>query len=183
MCACAALGARIEVIQSRIEDLDLAANSVDVLISEPMGTLLVNERMLETYLHARDRFLKPGGRMFPVCGNVLKTLSNSNLCTGKLLYSLTRFTPSWMQQIGRIHVAAFTDDLLYTEMVNKATFWQQSSFFGVDLSSLFQPALDGYFSQASPLQSPSCTEAPDISIPYTSATSGYSENLSAAENH
>ncbi|KAK9909649.1 hypothetical protein WJX75_005586 [Coccomyxa subellipsoidea] len=110
-----ALGARIEVIQSRIEDLDLAANSVDVLISEPMGTLLVNERMLETYLHARDRFLKPGGRMFP--------------------------------QIGRIHVAAFTDDLLYTEMVNKATFWQQSSFFGVDLSSLFQPALDGYFSQ------------------------------------
>jgi len=32
-------------------------------------------------------------------------------------------------------------------MVNKATFWQQNSFFGVDLSSLFQPALDGYFSQ------------------------------------
>lgn len=62
----AALGARIRVIQSKIEDLDLEANSVDVLISEPMGTLLVNERMLETYLHARDRFLKPGGRMFPV---------------------------------------------------------------------------------------------------------------------
>lgn len=62
----AALGARIEVIQSKVEDLDLGANSVDVLISEPMGTLLVNERMLETYLHARDRFLKPGGRMFPV---------------------------------------------------------------------------------------------------------------------
>ena len=57
---------------------------------------------------------------------------------------------SLMQQVGRIHVAAFTDDLLYTEMVNKATFWQQNSFFGVDLSSLFQPALDGYFSQASP---------------------------------
>ncbi|EIE20922.1 S-adenosyl-L-methionine-dependent methyltransferase [Coccomyxa subellipsoidea C-169] len=113
-----ALGARIEVIQSKIEDLNLEANSVDVLISEPMGTLLVNERMLETYLHARDRFLKPGGRMFP--------------------------------QTGRIHVAAFTDDLLYTEMVNKATFWQQNSFFGVDLSSLFQPALDGYFSQARP---------------------------------
>lgn len=42
---------------------------VDVLISEPMGTLLVNERMLETYLYARDRFLKPGGKMFPVCAN------------------------------------------------------------------------------------------------------------------
>jgi hypothetical protein len=39
---------------------------VDVLVSEPMGTLLVNERMLETYLYARDHFLKPGGKMFPV---------------------------------------------------------------------------------------------------------------------
>ena len=38
----------------------------DVLVSEPMGTLLVNERMLETYLFARDHLLKPGGRMFPV---------------------------------------------------------------------------------------------------------------------
>ena len=39
---------------------------VDVLISEPMGTFLVNERMIETYLYARDHFLKPGGKMFPV---------------------------------------------------------------------------------------------------------------------
>jgi histone-arginine methyltransferase CARM1 len=31
-----------------------------------MGTLLVNERMLETYLYARDHFLKPGGKLFPV---------------------------------------------------------------------------------------------------------------------
>ncbi len=34
---------------------------VDVLVSEPMGTLLVNERMIESYLYARDKFLKPGG--------------------------------------------------------------------------------------------------------------------------
>lgn len=30
-------------------------------MSEPMGTLLVNERMIESYLYARDKFLKPGG--------------------------------------------------------------------------------------------------------------------------
>ena len=53
-------------MHSKVEDLDLHGEQVDVLISEPMGTLLVNERMLETYLHARDHFLKPGGRMFPV---------------------------------------------------------------------------------------------------------------------
>lgn len=39
---------------------------MDVLVSEPMGTLLVNERMIESYLYARDHHLKPGGKMFPV---------------------------------------------------------------------------------------------------------------------
>lgn len=43
-----------------------APMQVDLLVSEPMGTLLVNERMLETYLYARDHFLKPGGKMYPV---------------------------------------------------------------------------------------------------------------------
>lgn len=36
----------------------------DIIISEPMGILLVNERMLESYLYAR-KWLKPGGNMFP----------------------------------------------------------------------------------------------------------------------
>lgn len=53
-----------------------------------------------------------------------------------------------VQQTGRIHVAAFTDDVLHAEMMNKATFWLQTSFFGVDLTSLYEPAMDGYFSQA-----------------------------------
>jgi histone-arginine methyltransferase CARM1 len=34
---------------------------VDVIISEPIGFLLVHERMLETYAVARERFLKVGG--------------------------------------------------------------------------------------------------------------------------
>ena len=38
----------------------------DVLVSEPMGTMLLNERMIESFLIARDIFLKPeGGVMFP----------------------------------------------------------------------------------------------------------------------
>jgi len=32
------------------------------------GTLLVNERMLESYVIARDRFLVPTGKMFPALG-------------------------------------------------------------------------------------------------------------------
>jgi histone-arginine methyltransferase CARM1 len=38
---------------------------VDVIVSEPLGTFLLNERMLETYVIARQLFLKPEGRMFP----------------------------------------------------------------------------------------------------------------------
>lgn len=44
---------------------DLEDGKVDVLVSEPIGTFLFNERMIETYLFARDKFLKPGGKMYP----------------------------------------------------------------------------------------------------------------------
>eukprot|EP00884_Botryococcus_braunii_P002684 jgi/Botrbrau1/12416/Bobra.0229s0012.1 len=64
-----ALGPRITVLHSKVEELKLA-DKVDILVSEPMGTLLVNERMLETYLYARDHFLKPGGLMFPNLGRI-----------------------------------------------------------------------------------------------------------------
>lgn len=57
----------IEVIQSKIEDIphDRIAKEVDVIVSEPLGTFLLNERMLETYVIAREKFLKVGGKMFP----------------------------------------------------------------------------------------------------------------------
>lgn len=37
---------------------------VDTIVSEPLGIMLVNERMLESYVEAR-RWLKPGGVMLP----------------------------------------------------------------------------------------------------------------------
>lgn len=64
-----ALGARITLLRGKLETLTLP-ETADVLISEPMGTLLVNERMLETYVYARDHMLKPGGAMFPSLGRV-----------------------------------------------------------------------------------------------------------------
>ena len=59
-------GSRVTVVRSRIESAPLPPRCADVLVSEPMGTLLLNERMVESYIHARDTLLKPGGRMFPV---------------------------------------------------------------------------------------------------------------------
>jgi histone-arginine methyltransferase CARM1 len=62
----------IEVIQCRIEDIPESkiGKEVDVLVSEPLGTFLLNERMLETYVIARDKFLKPGGKMFPATSHL-----------------------------------------------------------------------------------------------------------------
>jgi type I protein arginine methyltransferase len=36
-----------------------------------LGTLLVNERMLESYVIARDRLLAPDGKMFPTTGRYI----------------------------------------------------------------------------------------------------------------
>ncbi|KAJ8766487.1 hypothetical protein K2173_022546 [Erythroxylum novogranatense] len=108
------LGERITVIKGKVEEVELPEKA-DILISEPMGTLLVNERMLESYVIARDRFLVPNGKMFPT--------------------------------VGRIHMAPFSDEYLFVEIANKALFWQQHNYYGVDLRSLYGSAFQGYFSQ------------------------------------
>jgi type I protein arginine methyltransferase len=53
------LSDRISVISGKIEEIELP-EMVDVIISEPMGYMLFNERMLETFLHAK-KWLKPDG--------------------------------------------------------------------------------------------------------------------------
>jgi len=58
----------IKVLSGKIEEIQLP-EKVDVIISEPMGYMLLNERMLETFLHAK-KFLKPGGKMFPSRGDL-----------------------------------------------------------------------------------------------------------------
>lgn len=64
-----ALSSVITVIHGKVEEVELPEKA-DVLISEPMGTLLVNERMLESYIISRDRFLNPNGKMFPSLGRI-----------------------------------------------------------------------------------------------------------------
>jgi ubiquinone/menaquinone biosynthesis C-methylase UbiE len=54
----------VKVVNKRVEEVELDER-VDVLISEPLGIALVNERMLESYIRARDALLKPGGKMYP----------------------------------------------------------------------------------------------------------------------
>lgn len=56
------LSDQIVVLAGKIEEVELP-EMVDIIISEPMGYMLFNERMLETYLHAK-KWLKPGGIFF-----------------------------------------------------------------------------------------------------------------------
>ncbi|VDM40346.1 unnamed protein product [Toxocara canis] len=62
------LSDKIMVVAGRVEDVSIP-EKVDVIISEPMGYMLVNERMLESYINSR-KFLKDGGRMFPSVGEL-----------------------------------------------------------------------------------------------------------------
>ncbi|KAL1807363.1 hypothetical protein ACET3Z_024353 [Daucus carota] len=70
------------VVKGKVEDVE-CPEKADILISEPMGklsnrmvclTLLINERMLESYVIARDRFLFSNGKMFPTLGSLMGTL-------------------------------------------------------------------------------------------------------------
>uniref|UniRef100_A0A8C9W839 Histone-arginine methyltransferase CARM1 n=1 Tax=Scleropages formosus TaxID=113540 RepID=A0A8C9W839_SCLFO len=62
------LADRVVVIPGKVEEVTLP-EQVDIIISEPMGYMLFNERMLESYLHAK-KFLKPSGNLFPTIGDV-----------------------------------------------------------------------------------------------------------------
>uniref|UniRef100_A0A3Q4AU52 type I protein arginine methyltransferase n=1 Tax=Mola mola TaxID=94237 RepID=A0A3Q4AU52_MOLML len=107
------LSERITVLEGEVEEIG-CPDMVDVIVSEPMGYMLLSDRVMGSFLRAR-KWLKPNGLMFPSCGD--------------------------------IHLAPFSDEQLYFEHYARATFWQQRSFYGVDLSALYSPAMDEFFKQ------------------------------------
>jgi hypothetical protein len=55
----------ITLVKGKLEDAPLPIQEFDVIISEWMGYFLLYESMLDTVLFARDKYLKPGGLIFP----------------------------------------------------------------------------------------------------------------------
>ncbi len=55
---------RIKVIQGDMTTVELP-EKVDVIVSEWLGSYAVDENLLPVVVHARERWLKPGGRMIP----------------------------------------------------------------------------------------------------------------------
>jgi len=54
----------IEVIQNSVEECELP-EKVDIIVSEWMGYFLLRESMFDSVIKARDKFMKPGGAMYP----------------------------------------------------------------------------------------------------------------------
>ncbi|KAF9168761.1 hypothetical protein DFQ26_000028 [Actinomortierella ambigua] len=88
---------RIEVIHAKIEDPKVKAKvpTVDTIISEPIGVLLVHERMIESFIYARDNFLRPGGHLFPNKGHMFLAPF-----TDALLYTETMGKARFWEQDG-----------------------------------------------------------------------------------
>lgn len=108
---------RIVVIKGKMEDVELP-ETVDIVISEPMGFFLVHERMLETFVNAGKKWRRadnPSFKMFP--------------------------------SIGTMFVSPFSDETIYREQMGKVAFWQQRDFYGLDLSAMRTRAVENHFSQ------------------------------------
>lgn len=52
---------RIRVLEGEVDEVS-CTDMVDVIVSEPMGYMLLSDRLMESFLHAR-KWLKPNGRI------------------------------------------------------------------------------------------------------------------------
>lgn len=59
------MASKITLLQGKMEEVVLPFPKVDIIISEWMGYFLLYESMLDTVLYARDKYLVPGGKIFP----------------------------------------------------------------------------------------------------------------------
>lgn len=59
------LSDKITLLQGKMEEVELPFPKVDIIVSEWMGYFLLYESMLDTVLYARDKYLVPGGLIFP----------------------------------------------------------------------------------------------------------------------
>jgi len=55
----------VTLIKSKVEEVELPVDKVDIIISEWMGYCLLYESMLQSVLVARDKWLRPGGVILP----------------------------------------------------------------------------------------------------------------------
>lgn len=70
MVAAHGLKGTVTVLRGTMEEVSLPEH-VDVIVSEWMGYFLLRESMVQSVLFARDRWLKPGGLMYPATARIM----------------------------------------------------------------------------------------------------------------
>ena len=145
---------RIIVVPGKIEEV-VIPEKVDILISEPMGYMLYNERMIESYVHAKKFLKRDPAHVLGV--NLEKndddddktTQSNpENQNQNENQNETIENIPGLMfPSLGDLYLAPFSNEPLYLECHTKASFWHVNSFYGIDLSGLHSDATNEYFSQ------------------------------------
>jgi protein arginine N-methyltransferase 1 len=124
------LADRIKFISGNIRDITLPIDSVDIIVSEWMGGLLLMEDMLPAVLYARDRWLKPGGLLLPDRARLfLVPLSNVAGIDSKSFPTLREIISSQMW-VSHIDPSRFLSE--------------PSSILNLDLKSTREPDVKSY---------------------------------------
>ncbi|KAG1680702.1 Histone-arginine methyltransferase CARMER [Nymphon striatum] len=135
------LAGKIVVIPGKIEEINIP-EPIDMIISEPMGYMLFNERMLETYLHAK-KWLRPNGNMFPTKGDLhIAPFNDETLYTEQCV----DFTNNSQYQFISWGCYTWTVGAPPILALPYRTAFD-SSFHGVDLACLRHAAINEYFKQ------------------------------------
>ena len=87
------LADRITVVRGNVAEVEIP-EKVDTIVSDPLGVFLVHEGMLDAYVTARERFLKPGGRMFPQSADLFL----APFMDGELYQSWVNWARFWEQK-------------------------------------------------------------------------------------
>ena len=86
--------AEITLVKGKLEEVTLPFEQFDIIISEWMGYFLLYESMLDTVLLARDKYLKPGGLIFPdVATLYIAAIEDSEYKEEKIN---CEFVPDWV---------------------------------------------------------------------------------------
>jgi type I protein arginine methyltransferase len=113
---------RIEFIMGRVEDVEIPEKA-DCIVSEWLGVFAVQENMLPSVASARERFLKPNGKMLPeTVGLFLSLIENDNLYEEKITrwdrkpYEID-YSDFAYCQANSIHVITFALDNLLSDPI------------------------------------------------------------------
>lgn len=109
----------VTILNSKVEEVEIP-EPVDAIVSEWMGSLLIKESMFDSVAYARDKWLKPGGLMFPSRATILLGLytpQNHSDRTHLLRAKLEKEIAEWNETVTHLQgldvdYSGFTDELV-----------------------------------------------------------------------